>query len=90
MIRAEHVREEMRNGKKVIEDPKATVEDRVNVCFKLITVLLKVVLSVRTNTKLIMDKVDAKPLPPRTRKDAPREEAKTETPKTEAESKDTE
>ncbi len=65
MITAKHVREELEATKKVIDDPKATVQDKLGAIYKLITVVLKVDLSIRTNTKLIMDKTGAKPLVPR-------------------------
>ena len=69
MITGKHVREEMEATQKIIDDPKVQGPDKIKAVYKLITVVLKVVLSVRTNTKLIMDKIGAKPLPPRKRDD---------------------
>ena len=62
MIRAEHVREEVQNAKKVIENPDSSVDDKLNVLFKLITVVLKVVLNVRTNTTLVMKELKVQPI----------------------------
>ena len=74
MITGKHVREELDATGKVIADPKATVEDKLQAIYKLLTVVLKVDLSIRTNTKLIMDKTGAKPLPPRRRSEERKEE----------------
>ena len=69
MITGKHVREELEATQKVIDDPKATTSDKLGAIYKLITVVLKVDLSIRTNTKLTMDATGAKPLPPRKRDD---------------------
>ena len=65
MITGKHVREELKATADVIDDPKADVNAKLGAIYKLITVVLKVGLSVRTNTKLIMDKTGVKLLPPR-------------------------
>jgi len=74
MITGKHVREEMEATKKVIDDAKATVNDKLGAIYKLLTVVLKVDLSIRMNTKQIMDVTGAKPLPPRKRDDKKVEE----------------
>lgn len=66
MIRAKHVRDELREGLEKFENAKS-VEEKVNVIFKLITVTIKLILSTRVNTSLIMKKVGAEPLPSRRR-----------------------
>ncbi len=65
MITGKDVRFELDATKKVIDDPKSTISDIAKAIYKIATVILKVDLSIRTNTKLIMDKTGAKPLPPR-------------------------
>ncbi len=74
MITGKHVREELDATGKVIADPKATVSEKLDAVYKLLTVVLKVDMSIRTNTKLIMEKTGAKPLPPRTRNEEKKEE----------------
>lgn len=69
MITGKDVRYELEATGKVIDDPKATVTEKLSAVYKLLTVVLKVDLSIRSNTKLIMDATGAKPLPPRTRKE---------------------
>jgi hypothetical protein len=78
MITAKHVREEVDATGKVIADPKASVSDKLSAVYKLLTVVLKVDMSIRTNTKLIMDKTGAKPLPPRKRSESSLEKEKAE------------
>lgn len=77
MITGKHVRLELEETGKVIADPKATVTEKLSAVYKLLTVVLKVDMSIRTNTKLIMDKTGAKPLPPRRRSEK-KEEVKSE------------
>ncbi len=67
MITGKDARFEMDATGKVFTDPKATVEDKLKAIYKLLTVVLKMDVSIRTNTKLIMEKTGAKPLPPRHR-----------------------
>jgi len=75
MITGKDVRYELEATGKVLDDPKATVEDKLKAIYKLLTVVLKVDLSIRTNTKLIMDATGAKPLPPRKRSEKREEKA---------------
>ncbi len=75
MITGKDVRYELDETKKVIDDPKATVEDKLKAIYKLLTVVLKVDLSIRTNTKILMEKTGAKPLPPRKRSEKKEEKA---------------
>ena len=70
MITGKHVREEVDATGKVMADPKASVSEKLEAVYKLLTVVLKVDLSIRTNTKLIMEKTGAKPLPPRRRSES--------------------
>ena len=56
MITSKDVRKEMEIAE------KAGKGKPIEVVIKLLCVILKVLLSIRTNTKLIMGKVDAKPI----------------------------
>ena len=75
MITGKDVRYELEATGKVLDDPKATVEDKLKAIYKLLTVVLKVDLSIRTNTKILMEKTGAKPLPPRKRSEKKEEKA---------------
>jgi len=75
MITGKHVREEVDSNGKIVDDPKSTILDVAKAIYKILTVVLKVCLSIRTNTKLIMEKTGAKPLPPRKRSEKREEKA---------------
>jgi len=62
MITSRDVRKEMEIAEKKAKDPKLGVRELIVVLIKLITVLLKVILSVRVNTKLLMLKMGVKPI----------------------------
>jgi hypothetical protein len=66
MIRGDHVRQELKDGAKKFEEAKS-VDEKVDVIYKLVTVLVKLVLSVRVNTNLIMKKVGVEPITPKTK-----------------------
>ena len=66
MITGRHVREELKEGAKKFEEAK-TVEEKIAVVYKLITVAIKVALTTRDNTSSIMDKVGAEKRPSRRR-----------------------
>ena len=66
MITGKHVREELKEGAKKFEEA-TTVEDRLAVIFKLVTVVIKVALSTRDNTTSIMNKTGAERRPSRRR-----------------------
>jgi len=74
MITGKDARFELDATGKIFADPKATVEDKLQAIYKLLTVVLKMDVSIRTNTKLIMDKTGAKPLPPRRRSEEKKED----------------
>lgn len=74
MITSKDVRYELESTAKVIDDPKATMLDVAKAIYKIATVILKVDLSIRTNTKILMEKTGAKPLPPRRRSEEKKEE----------------
>ena len=73
MIRRQHVREEIKNAEKVFAKKDATNRELLGALFTLIVVGIKVMLSVRTNTSLLMKKADVKPLAPRKKEDAKKE-----------------
>jgi hypothetical protein len=62
MITSRDVRKEMEIAEKKVKDPKIGVRELIAVLIKLVTVLLKVILSVRVNTKLLMVKMGVKPI----------------------------
>lgn len=74
MITGKHVRLELEETGKVIANPEATVTEKLSAVYKLLTVVLKMEVSIRTNTKLIMQKTGAEPLPPRRRKEEKKDE----------------
>lgn len=65
MITSKDVRYEMDEAKKVIVDEKSTVDAKFEALYKLVSVAIKVGLSIRTNTKQIMIATDAKQIEPK-------------------------
>jgi len=65
MITAQDVREEMKKAKEVIDDANATVQTKINSLLKLITVVLKMLLNVRTNQSMIMGKLGVEKIKPK-------------------------
>lgn len=77
MIRGDHARQELREGVKKFEEAK-DVKEQVAIMFKLVTVILKVVLSTRLNTSKIMDTVGAEKVVPKKREETSEEGEKKE------------
>ena len=65
MITRKHVAEEMRNTEKVIKDDKASVNDKLSAIYKMVSVVCKVVLSVRVNSIALMKNANVKLVAPR-------------------------
>jgi len=65
MITREDINEEMATAEKIIKDPKIKVDEKIVSLFKLLTIVIKLALNVRTNTTLIMDKVGAEKITPK-------------------------
>jgi hypothetical protein len=57
MIKRNDIQEEVEKAEKVINDPKADINAKVGVLFTLNTVMIKILVNVRTNTKLIFDNI---------------------------------
>jgi len=70
MIRGDHARQELRNAVKAFESVK-TVDEKVAIIFKLVTVLLKIDLSTRSNTSLIMKGLKIEPVAPKGKNEKP-------------------
>jgi len=54
MITSKDIKSEVENAEKIIKDPKVDVNTKIGVLFTLNTVLIKILVNVRTNTSLIM------------------------------------
>jgi len=70
MIRGDHARQELRDAVKAFETAK-TVEEKLAIVFKLVTVLLKIELSTRSNTSLIMKGLKIEPVVPKGKDEPP-------------------
>ena len=64
MITSKDVRYELDEAKKVIES-NATVDDKIKSLYKLLTVCIKIALSIRSNSKQIMTATGAEKIEPR-------------------------
>ena len=69
MITSKDVREEIKIAEDVLKKDNRTTVEMLKVIIKLITVAIKVGLSTRTNSKLIMSKVGAEKLESRKREE---------------------
>ena len=56
-IKSQHVKDEYQKAVELWNKPETTDKQKLGILFKLITVLLKVVLSIRINTVLLMKKL---------------------------------
>ncbi len=54
MITSKDIKTEVENAEKIIKDPKADVNSKIGVLFTLNTVMIKIMVNIRTNTSLIM------------------------------------
>ena len=57
MITAQDVRKEMDKAREIIDNKETSVQDKLNSLLKLLTVVLKMLLNVRTNQSMIMGKL---------------------------------
>lgn len=60
MITKKDINQELNNAEKIIKDPKADVITKINVIYKLLEVVIKIVVNVRRNTTKIMEKLGVK------------------------------
>lgn len=65
MITAQDVREEIKKAKEIVDNKEATVQEKLNSLLKLITVVLKMLLNIRTNQSMIMGKLEIEKIKPK-------------------------
>ncbi len=58
MIRKKHIAEELNGAKRVFNDKKATVEEKIHALYRINQIALKVLANVRINTIRIMEKLN--------------------------------
>ena len=67
MITGRHAKEEMIKARKVIEDKKTSVEQKLQALDKVVEVTLKVVLNIRTDVVKVMENLGIELVKPRKR-----------------------
>lgn len=55
MITSKDIKSEVDNAEKIINDPKVDVNVKIGTLFVLNTVIIKLLVNIRTNTSLIME-----------------------------------
>ena len=69
MITSKDIKSEVENAEKIIKDPKVDVNTKIGVLFTLNTVLIKILVNVRTNTSLIMKHLGIEMMKPTDKKE---------------------